>query len=103
MQVSNFDDASELLMIVKITTKRLYLMAYSAYQKSLFQRVLELRERNGMTFDAIAQKLTSEKYLSPRGVALMAEHVFSIYKKGKLRRERLSEVPTYELMAIQSK
>ena len=103
MQVSNFDDASELLIVVKITTKKLYLMAYSAYQKSLFQRVLELRERYGMTFEAIAQKLTSEQYLSPRGVALMAEHVFSIYKKGKLRKERLNEVPTYELMAIQSK
>ncbi len=98
MQVSNFDDASELLMVVKITTKRLYFMAYSAYQKSLFQRVLELRERHGMTFDAIALKLTSEQYLSARGVTLMAEHVFSIYKKGKLRKERLNEVPTYELI-----
>lgn len=78
-------------------------MAYSAYQKSLFQRVLELRERYGMTFDAIAQKLTSEHYLSPRGVALMAEHVFSIYKKGKLRDERLNETPTYELVAFQVK
>ena len=98
--MSNFDDASELLMVVKIITKRLYLMAYSAYQKSLFQRVLELRERNGMTFDAIAQKLTSEKYLSPRGVALMAEHVFSIYKKRQIRDARLLSLPEIEITDV---
>jgi len=78
-------------------------MAYSAYQKTLFQRVLELRERHGLTFDAIAQKLTSEQYLSARGCALMAEHVFSIYKKGKLRSERLTEEPTIELAHVQCK
>ena len=100
MQVSNFNDALELLICVKITTRKMYLMAYSSNQKWLFERVRALRDRRHMTFDAIAKMLSSEQVLSPRGCLLMAEHVFSIYKKGKLREQRLTEQPTVEILSV---
>ena len=77
-------------------------MPYTPYQQSLFERVVELREGQSLTFDAIAKKLTSEGFLSARGVALMAEHVFSIYKKGKKRVERLTSEPTYEVRSVKA-
>jgi hypothetical protein len=73
-------------------------MPYTAYQQYLFERVLALREKESRTFDAIAKQLTSEGFLSARGCALMAEHVFSIYKKGKLRHERLTSEPHIEVV-----
>ncbi len=30
----------------------------------------------------------------------MVEHVFSIYKKGKLREQRLTEQPTVEVLSV---
>ena len=101
LQGRHFNDALELLICVKITTRKLYLMAYSSNQKWLFERVRALRDRRHMTFDAIAKMLSSEQVLSPRGCSLMAEHVFSIYKKGRLRGQRLTEQPTAAAITAQ--
>jgi hypothetical protein len=49
-----------------------------------------LREREQLTFEGIAKLLTKSGTRSVNGCLLGAEHVFSIYKKGKLRQERLS-------------
>lgn len=98
--MSNFDEARYVLLTVKITTKKLYLMAYSSYQESLFDLVVDKRERVGLTFKAIAEQLVSDGYASPRGKKLEAENVFSIYKKGKLRRARLEETASYELLEV---
>ncbi len=100
MQVSNFDDASEVLITLRITTRRLYLMAYSSYQKWLLDRVVELREGQSLTFQAIAMQLSAKKILSPRGQLLTAENVFSIYKKGRLRQSRLTEDARCEILDL---
>jgi hypothetical protein len=49
-----------------------------------------LRERDQLTFEAIAVLLTKSGTRSVNGCLLGAEHVFSIYKKGKARMERLT-------------
>ena len=98
MQVSNFELVKEIKITLKITTKSLYLMAYSAYQKRLFERVLWMREEEKLTYESIANKLTKEGIKSARNCLLMAEHVFSIYKKGLLRKDRLTRKPNIEVV-----
>jgi hypothetical protein len=49
-----------------------------------------LRERDQLTFEAIAVLLTKSGTRSVNGCLLAAEHVYSIYKKGKQRVERLT-------------
>ena len=68
MQVSNFELVKELKITLKITTKSLYLMAYSAYQQGLFETVLRLREEEKLTYEAIANRLT-KKVLGQQGIA----------------------------------
>ena len=70
--------------------------AYSSYQQELLDRVTELREADSLTFDAVAIRLCELGFTSPRGCVLQAEHVFSIYKKGKRRLTRLNAEPRYE-------
>lgn len=98
--MSNFDDLTDIVMIVKISTRSLVIGPYTALQQRLFDRVSALRDRENQTFDAIAKLLTRTGARSARGCLLGAEHVFSIYKKGKLREQRLSEPPTVELVAL---
>ena len=88
--MSNFDDLSALLMVVKLKTQALYIGPYTNSQQRLFDRVFLLRERDQLTFEAIAKLLTKSGTRSVNGCLLGAEHVFSIYKKGKLRQERLT-------------
>ncbi len=76
-------------------------MAYSKDQELLFERVQRMRDEFLMTFDAIAKALTSEGIKSPRGVKLMAEHVFSIYKKGSKRQLRLSSRPIANVIDVE--
>lgn len=87
--MSNFDDLTAMVLIVKLKSKALFVGPYSNSQQRLFERVFLLREENEMTFDQIARYLTKTGTASARGHVLTAEHVYSIYKKGKLRQERL--------------
>jgi hypothetical protein len=88
--VSNFDDLTKVVMVVKVKSKALFIGPYSKSQQRLFDRVYLLREREQLTFEAIARLLTKSGTRSVNGCLLGAEHVFSIYKKGKARMERLT-------------
>lgn len=77
-------------MVVKLKSKALFIGPYSNSQQRLFDRVFLLRQRDQLTFEAIAKLLTKSGTRSVNGCLLGAEHVFSIYKKGKLRQERLT-------------
>jgi hypothetical protein len=77
-------------MVVKVKSKALFIGPYSSSQQRLFDRVILLRERDQLTFDAIAKLLTKSGTRSVNGCLLGAEHLFSIHKKGKLRQERLT-------------
>jgi hypothetical protein len=63
--------------------------SYSAYQTELSNKVIQLRDVDGLTYGAIADLLIKEGYRSPRGFDLGPESVFSIYKKRKIRDKRL--------------
>jgi len=77
-------------MVVKVKSKALFIGPYSNSQQRLFDRVFLLRERDQLTFEAIAKLLTKSGTRSVNGCLLGAEHIFSVYKKGKIRMERLS-------------
>ena len=84
-------------MVVKVKSKALFIGPYSNSQQRLFERVFLLREKEQLTFEAIAKLLTKSGTRSVNGCLLGAEHVFSIYKKGKLRQERLKLMVKPEL------
>ncbi len=88
--MSNFDDLKQVVMVVKVCGKALFIGPYSSSQQRLFDRVFLLRERDQLTFEAIAKMLTKSGTRSAKGCLLGAEHVYSIYKKGKARMERLT-------------
>lgn len=88
--MSSFDDLTKVVMDVKLKSKALFIGPYTDSQQRLFDRVYLLRERDQLTFEAIAVLLTKSGTRSVNGCLLGAEHVFSIYKKGKARMERLT-------------
>ena len=98
--MSNFDDLTKVVTVVKVKSKALFIGPYSNSQQRLFDRVFLLRERDQLTFEAIARLLTKSGTRSVNGCLLGAEHVFSIYKKGKLRQERLTLKVEPELLDL---
>jgi hypothetical protein len=67
---------------------------YSDYQLFLYQTISEHREK-GMTFDAIAEWLNKEGYLTVRGRTFRGTHVHSILKKELAKEELMNrEYPT---------
>jgi len=98
--VSDFEGAESVLIVLKISTRSLYLGAYSKTQQWLFERVKTLRVEERLTFAQIAQHLTKFGMKSTRGKELSAEHVFSILKKGLARQRTLAQEPIYELVTV---
>ncbi len=72
-------------IVLKISTRSLYLGAYSKTQQWLFERVKTLRVEEKLTFPQIAEHLTKFGIRSTRGKKLSAEHVFSILNKGLVK------------------
>jgi hypothetical protein len=64
--------------------------AYSDYQKALSDTIIQMRDDEKTTFKGISDRLIEKGYCSPRGFELSAESVFSIYKKRKIRDDRLN-------------
>ena len=64
---------------------------YSDYQLFLYQTITEHREQ-GLTFDAIAEWLNMEGYLTVRGKKFRGAHVHSILKKRLAKEELLNRV-----------
>lgn len=87
--------------VVKISHKGLLFWSYSDYQKELSDKVLDLRDRRKLTFNAIAEKLILEGYRSPRGFDLGAESVFSIYKKRNIRDARMNCSMRIEIVGVE--
>ena len=98
--MSNFNDLKKVVMVVIVKSKALFIGPYSNSQQRLFDRVFLLRELEQLTFEAIAKLLTRSGTRSVNGCLLGAEHVFSIYKKGKIRQERLTLKVKSELINL---
>ena len=65
--MSDFEGAESLRIVLKISTRSLYLGAYSKTQQWLFERVKTLRVEERLTFAQIAQHLTKFGMKSARG------------------------------------
>ncbi len=98
--MSNFDGSSAVRLVVRITFKERIRSPYSDYQKLLFSKVRNLHERRGMTFKAIAETLDADGFLTVKGHRLTAEHVFSIYSKGKVRAKTFAQKPIISLLDL---
>ena len=75
--------------------------AYSPYQIELSDKVIRLRDSEGLTYKAIAEVLIAEGHRSPRGFDLGPESVFSIYKKRKRRDIRLFTAPAIKISGVE--
>ena len=62
---------------------------YSDYQLFLYQTITEHREQ-GLTFDAIAEWMNEEGYLTVRGKKFRGAHVHSMLKKRLAKEELLN-------------
>lgn len=95
--MSHFDGASAVRIVVKLTIKEIVRRPYTDAQKLLFSKIRESRDHLGMTYKDIADKLDAEGFLTPMGHRLTAEHVFGIYKKGKIRAKNFAQKPVVTL------
>jgi len=53
-----------------------------------------------LTFKRIAQALGDEGILSSKGLLLTAQNVYSVFKKGMLRKRRLASKPKVKIVEI---
>ena len=74
--------------------------AYSPYQTELSDKIIGLRDSEGLTFKSIAESLIAQGYRSPRGFNLGPESAFSIYKKRKIRNTRLQTPPRIKIYDV---
>ena len=95
---------------VSIVTTKLWDSNYSEYQEYLFSRICEYKDKSvtPIGYRKISKILNDEGLLSPMGRPFTNVIVFGIYKKGKVREERVNrrdivEVsqPTIEVLQIQ--
>ena|GEM_PF-2707459 len=93
-----FDECKFVQFTLEIRSKSLWLGAYAPYQTQLFEKISHMRDMQALTFSAIAMELQALGYASPRGCLLQAEHVFSIYRKGKQRQQRLNSDVCFSLV-----
>ena len=90
-----FSFISVVTITISITYKNLYPSRCNQYQEYLFNRIKEYKEQNvsGFGWKKIGDILNSEGHKTPTGKSFKSNHVHSIYKKGKIRQERLSYKP----------
>lgn len=77
---------------INITTSKLTKTShYSKRQQKLYNKIKELKEVEKLSYRKISEKLEKLRYRSVRsGKILKPNYIFSIYKKGKIRKERIN-------------
>ena len=77
---------------VSITTTKLRDSNYSEYQEYLYKRICGYKEdfHTPIGYRKISQIFNEEGLKTPRGSVFKINHVHSIYKKGKIREERIN-------------
>ena len=84
---------------VSITTTKLWESNYSDYQQYLFNRICKYKEcfLTPIGYRKISQIFNEEGLKTPRGSTFKNNHVHSIYKKGKIREERINREDIVEV------
>ena len=74
-----------------VTSANLCYSNYSSYQYKLYRLVKFLKENRGVGYRRISHIMTQKGYRSSRTNSILKpNYIYSIYKKGKIREERLS-------------
>ena len=76
---------------ISITTTKLWCSNYSDYQQYLYNRICEYKDKSvtPIGYRKISQIFNKEGLRTPRGNVFKNNNVNSIYKKGKIREERV--------------
>jgi hypothetical protein len=82
------DHPGSVSLILILQTRKLLPFPYPSAQLPLSERVIALRERDGLSFAAIAAQLALEGWKGARGASLEANGVYSVYTKRKAHDER---------------
>ena len=72
---------------------------YSEYQYYLYERICQLRDQSvtPVGYRMISEIFNKEGLKTPRGNRFKNNHVHSIYKKGKIREERINREDIVEV------
>lgn len=84
---------------ISITTTKLWESNYSEYQEYLFRRICEYKDNipTSIGYKKISQIFNEEGLKTPRGFEFKNNHIHSIYKKGKIREERINREDIVEV------
>jgi len=84
---------------ISITTTKLWVSNYSPYQEELFNRICEYKEKSvtPLGYRKISEIFNKEGLKTPHGCKFKNTHVHSIYKKGKIREERMNRKDIIEV------
>ena len=87
---------------ISITTTKLWESNYSEYQQYLFNRICEYKENNvtPIRYRKISKIFNQEGLKTLHGNVFKNNHVHSIYKKGKIREERISREDIVEISQV---
>ena len=84
---------------IKILTKSQLLYKdyshYSSYQEFLFRLCNTLKDR-GLGYRKISHYLNDKGYKTPREKTFKNNHVYSIIKKGKVRKDRIKNLKSHK-------
>ena len=84
---------------ISIRTIHLWTSSYSDYQQFLFDKIKGLKDDflTPIGYRKISQIFNEEGLKTPRGSIFKNNHVHSIYKKGKIREERMNRKDIVEV------
>ena len=84
---------------ISIITTHLWESNYTEYQQYLFNRICKYKEDilTPIGYRKISQIFNEEGLKTPRGSTFKNNHINSIYKKGKIREERINHEDIVEV------
>ncbi len=87
---------------ISIITTHLWESNYTEYQQYLFNRICEYKEcfLTPIGYRKISQIFNEEGLETPRGTSFSNSKVHSIYKKGKIREERINRKDIVEVSDV---
>ena len=88
-----------LLFDVNITENNLNNYFYSEHQQYLYDTIKELHEK-GLGYRKISNWFNERNIKTPRGSEFKGNYVFSIFKKGKIREERLNRESEWKIEKV---